>query len=710
MAWYVYSDRQIKIFFDRKPSEETLDKMKKVRYRWNPEEICWATEINDSTIKVAKEICGENYGLKVKIGDIVSADDAKIGKWVNCLNGYISRIYDREASDSQKEAWKNCFEFIRENLNKLSEAQQEFELIFEYSLRGTAHERPDVILLTNIKVISLEFKKKDAPQIDENKDDVAQAIRYKEYLQNHHEVTKKRKMNVISYLVCTGNAKKGNLRGIDILTKDNFCEVIEEELNNAQSCSFSAEWLNSPRTEQPDMLIAIGKMYRAGTIPYVSDANQDCLKQVRKYIKDARDNHKKILILINGVPGAGKTAVGQSIVFKENENGKANAVYLSGNGPLVDVLRYQINKAANKDIAGNAIKYMRQFMDCFWEYFGEKEVPQQSILVFDEAQRAWDEKKMAKERDEKYGVLDVDENEVDIYALNEEITFSEPEGLFRICDRIYKRDKFAVLIGLYGNGQVIYEGEESGLVLWEAALKKHDDWTVIASNSIASQLNDIGTAEKKVDNTMFLSTSIRADFVDCSKWVDLAIGINNANPDNARTELEKIQKTSMRIFVTRSMDAVKKHCDEIKANHPEWKYGLMVSNYAKNNVIQKALPGWNVERKGANAVNDREYGPWFSKDCRKLEKACSVFGNQGLELDVPIVVFAGEYVRDGGMWKTKISEYNRQKYENPDTIVENNFRVLLTRAKKELILLIPEHPDLNETYNYFVGMGMDELK
>ena len=50
-----------------------------------------------------------------------------------------------------------------------------------------------------------------------------------------------------------------------------------------------------------------------------------------------------------------------------------------------------------------------------------------------------------------------------------------------------------------------------------------------------------------------------------------------------------------------------------------------------------------------------------------------------------------------------------QNYEDTDTIVENNFRVLLTRARKEMILLIPRDAIMDETYQYFVNMGMDEL-
>lgn len=92
----------------------------------------------------------------------------------------------------------NCFKFIAKNLAGLLAADQEYELVFEYSLPGTVHERSDVFLLTNSKAISLEFKGKEAPHIDINKDDVAQAIRYKEWLQNHHKVTKEKNLDVRS--------------------------------------------------------------------------------------------------------------------------------------------------------------------------------------------------------------------------------------------------------------------------------------------------------------------------------------------------------------------------------------------------------------------------------------------------------------------------------------------------------------------------------
>lgn len=497
MAWYsLFGKSKIKIVFEKMPSVDIRNKVKAAHYIWDPDGRYWKADFSDETLAVAKEVCGEtanpneinknvamlapvegvlhkNYGLKVKLKDIISADDAKLAECVDCLKDYVEEVNrenghpDEKAKDSQIRSWQDCFKFIKDNLVNLSKSKQDFEFIFEYSLPGTAHERPDVFLLTEKRVISLEFKRKETPQIDGNKDDVAQAIRYKEYLQNHHAVTRDKNLEVKSYLVCTGDiAASGQLRGIDVLTKDNFCSVIEEELEDAKCCSFSKDWLESSRTEMPDMLQAIYQMYCDGTIPYISDVNQNCLEKVRGYISDARNNHKKVLILINGVPGAGKTAVGQSIVFEENRNLEANAVYISGNGPLVEVLRHQINNAGNnKNMAENAIQNMKGFKSYFKDH---TQLPKDlSIIVFDEAQRAWPE---------------------------------EPKGLLSVCDRICENKGYAVLIGLYGNGQVIYKGEEAGLSSWEEALREHHGWAVISSDSIANHFNDIGNTEKLVDD------------------------------------------------------------------------------------------------------------------------------------------------------------------------------------------------------------------
>ncbi len=621
----------------------------------------------------------KDYALKVKIRDIIYADQRQLAIWVKTLKDHVNDVMSEDnssrtgnsVSQSQESVWMDCFNFIARTLADLNMAAKEFELVFEYSLPGTVHERPDVFLLTDKKVISLEFKRKPAPQVDDNKDDVAQAIRYKEWLMNHHKVTKDKNLEVKSYLVCTHrDAQPGQLRGINILTAGNFCNTIEHELNGGQACQFSEEWLSSSKTEMSDMLKAIEIMYREDRIPYISDVNKTCLEKVIRYISDASEKNKKLLILINGVPGAGKTAVAQSVVYKANRNGKANAVYLSGNGPLIEVLQYQINQVGNNShMAENAIQGMKEFKTTF--FYPKVAVPEQSILIFDEAQRAWDAKKLGR-------------------------GFTEPEGLFDVGERIYRERGYAALVGLYGNGQVIYTGEEAGLSLWEDALNEHSDWIVLASKDLADKINVTGE-RKVIDNDLYLPTSLRADFIDCSKWVEEAICCTYTNLPKAKSEFEKLQQTSMRICVTRDFSKVRERAAEIDADHPEWKYGMLISNFADK----------------SNDVSSRNYGPWFNGGCKELTTTCSVYGNQGLELDCPIVIFSGDYIRHDNKWMARGNKYSRAKqqrqYKDTDAIVENNYRVLLTRARREMIIFIPRDKVLDETYQYFIAMGMDEL-
>lgn len=173
----------------------------------------------------------------------------------------------------------------------------------------------------------------------------------------------------------------------------------------------------------------------------------------------------------------------------------------------------------------------------------------------------------------------------------------------------------------------------------------------------------------------------------------------------------------MRICVTRSFEAVKNKVKQIDVDHPDWNYGILISNFAEQSVIRKALPGWDIDYEGKNVVANGGYGKWFSGESMKLDKACTVYGSQGLELDCPVVIFGGDYVRYQNTWMARGDEYEKakKKFENPAAIMENNYRVLLTRARKEMILLIPnvseldETYDFNETYDYFVKMGMDVL-
>ena len=682
------------------PDDETKNRMKAENIRWNRYKKVWAGPVSDRALEVADKICRgteppRHYGLKLTIGEVVSASEAQKKQWVEQLSDFVDNtmgenyVSDRDrVNDTMKNVWMDCFDFIARKLAGLDIREKGFELVFEYCLPDTIYERPDVILLTSGKVISLEFKKKKEPQIEGHKDDVAQAVRYRDWLRNHHKETKARSLDVTSFLVCTDDeAESGFLRRIRILTASDFSDVIREKLAGESACTFTDQWLASPGTVMPDMLMAIGSMYGENRIPYITDLSTSGFPNVFSYIHSTEKNGGKLLIVINGTPGSGKTAVGEHVVFECNRGGEPKAIFLSVNMPLVEVLSNEINKAGKRrHMAENVIRTMKAFRATYFPAARKRNVlPDQSVFVYDEAQRAWDGERLGYDS-------------------------SDPEELLTVADRVCRERGFAVVIALYGDRQALYKGEK-GFPLWKDALANHKDWSVVASDAVSEELR--GTPGlMKADNSLCLRSSFRTDFIDCGGWVEQAIGRTGASPENAKKELSILQKTSMRIFVTRSMDAVKKRAAWMDDRHPEWKYGLLFSGYAETSVLKKIRPDWNLRSPKSYTVWNGEFGRWFGGECRKLEKACgALYGVQGLELDCPVVIFGGEYIRRDGQWISNGNKFGKVKEELPDpeASMENIFRVLLTRARKEMILLIPQDPVLDETYKYFVDMGMDIL-
>ncbi len=87
-----------------------------------------------------------------------------------------------------------------------------------------------------------------------------------------------------------------------------------------------------------------------------------------------KTNHCKNIVFISGVPGAGKTLVALKFLYNYNNYIKSiipdegGSIYLSGNGPLVNVIEVQIDDALGKAGLGKAyikgtIKFKRDYMN-----------------------------------------------------------------------------------------------------------------------------------------------------------------------------------------------------------------------------------------------------------------------------------------------------------------------------------------------------------
>ncbi len=277
------------------------------------------------------------------------------------------------------------------------------------------------------------------------------------------------------------------------------------------------------------------------------DAGEENLKvtelTVESIVKEAFSKKKKIICFVSGVPGAGKTLVGLDLAGK-TRNGKKNslppAVFFSGNGPLINVLtealgrdamRNNPGKYASKYKAVNDVKAFIQDLHAFKQDIisVKKNAVEENVLIFDEAQRVWDEEQlqkwlMKKGADKKY------------YGLSEADLLLDS----------FKDKEWGVIVSLVGLGQDIHTGE-NGLSVWfKSLLEKHTEWDIRLSKEIFSQSADDITAFKDTMMScsrttecpgLYLRTCIRTP--RAKNLSEFAEALLNNEPEKARAALAK---------------------------------------------------------------------------------------------------------------------------------------------------------------------------
>jgi len=214
------------------------------------------------------------------------------------------------------------------------------------------------------------------------------------------------------------------------------------------------------------------------------------------------------------VPGAGKTLAGLNLANSwHNNNSSEHSVFLSGNGPLVEVLRNALarNEAANakenglkqkKSVTMSKARAFIQNIQHFRDDSLESQHPPvEQVVVFDEAQRAWTLKQTAAFMKTKKGKSDFKQ--------------SEPEFLIGVLDR---RPDWATIICLIGGGQEINTGE-AGLHEWFDSLRRsYPSWSIYISSKLTDYeytrgrdlFNDEDLHRITTNDNLHLSVSIRS--------------------------------------------------------------------------------------------------------------------------------------------------------------------------------------------------------
>jgi DUF2075 family protein len=387
-------------------------------------------------------------------------------------------------------------------------------------------------------------------------------------------------------------------------------------------------------------------------------------------VTEAEANSERKLILITGVPGSGKTLVGLRLVYERSETA-GRGILLSGNAPLVEVLQHALESRA----------FVRDLHAFIRTYGINGRTPAERIVVFDEAQRAWDADYMYYKRG---------------------IARSEPDLLVEAGGRI---PDWAVLVGLIGQGQEIFSGEEAGIGEWrEAVLRSGSDWRVHVPPALAGTFEDCQVqAEEKLELTIPLR-SRRAQLLD--DWVNHLLQGNVTLAARVAARLSA-HRAAFPMYLTRDLDSAKAYARLRYAGEPDKRYGLLVKAYAK-------VPREYGVDSHYQAQQKLKLGPWFNESpnhplsCCQLEAAVTEFQVQGLEVDLPIVCWGENLLWTGTAWRRRPARA-RFPQQNPDQLLVNGYRVLLTRGRDALLIWLPPEGDFNLTEQALLAAGVVPL-
>lgn len=562
-----------------------------------------------------------------------------------CEN-YVFNFCNCPVSESNRRSWKDCFLFLKSNINRPE--FQNYPIIFEYLMVDSC-QRPDVLILTESKVIVLEFKEK----CEVKKDDVTQASGYKTSFVNFHYETANMGLNVESYLVYTKEMNQPC--PIPYFDPRTFRSGLNNILDKPMDPKQFQTWLNSPFEPLKNIADATMQLFKTHKLPNIKTIKdgdiQECLDTIDEIIQNPAP-HK--IVFIEGVPGAGKTLVGLKTVFDQSaKNPALNPVYLSGNGPLVNILQQTLTRGG-----ANGEAFIRDMYK-----FKQNINTQNHVIIFDEAQRAWD--------------------------ANKNRGISEPEALLSKLEYVPN----ITLICLIGSGQSIYTGEEVGMPLWADALHKHPNWLAFFPDSMSSLFKGVA------NNQLFLDTSIRNSFINVAPLVE---AILDCHFQEARDIYQDLATQGLQVYLKYNKSHLKGIADARFSENISKEYhnhtGLLVSSYVDNQAADMIFPqGYQGNRVRAN-----EAYRWYEYESHLLTRGASEFLIQGIELEWPIVTFGGDFYLENGRWVISPQAQARgRSFRDFNTIIKNIYRVLLTRSRKGMYLYIPcrELPRLKETFD-----------
>ena len=651
--------------------------------------------------------------FSASIGDFLQTQpDAVVGRLA--INSDFTLLL------TQKDAWLAQIGFLQAHLVGLSGS-----LFLEFNIPRMGR-RIDAVLLIGPVVFVIEFKVGESAF---ERAAVDQVWDYALDLKNFHEAS--HSVSIVPILIATGATKSPplNLRADDdkvyrpvLVHPTGFREAIDVALRTVTGEVLDdQQWSGAPYHPTPTIIEAARALYAQHSVEAIAryDAGAQNLRvtssRIEELVDEARAQRLKLICFVTGVPGAGKTLVGLNLATRRRDMDQpTHAVFLSGNGPLVAVLREALTRdevARQKSVGipvrkGKVAESVKAFIQNVHNFrddaLFDSVPPAEHVVIFDEAQRAWNLRQTAsfmRRKKNRPGFSD-----------------SEPEFLISCMDR---HTDWAVIVCLVGGGQEIHTGE-AGIDAWlEAVNSRFPHWHMHISSKLTDTEYAAGKALEVIrqrqnthfDDSLHLSVSMRSFRADnVSAFVKALLDCEKQPAREAFVRLVDRYPIAVTRDLSRAKQWIRAHARGTE------RFGLIASSKA-----QRLKPHAVDIRVDVNPVH------WFlndKEDTRSsyyLEDAATEFQVQGLELDWACVSWDGDLRFTGSGWSfhdfrgdrwCNIANGDNRRY------LRNTYRVLLTRARQGMVIFVPPGDPsdptrssefYDSTFNYLTELGVPEL-
>lgn len=634
----------------------------------------------------------------------------------------------------QISAWETTLAILgrcAERLVVLDPASSEWSFLLEYEIPRRT-KRPDLVVLANDLIIVVEFK---IGAISFTGADEWQVHSYALDLRDFHAASSGRP--IVPVLVITGGrpltpdlicddksarrvvtpvqrlaASDGNVLAATLLDIYRALHDESEPKIDPQS------WDESAYRPSPNIIEAAETLFAGHSVSNISHSFATNLRSTTQElvnaIEYAQRNQNRTICFVTGIPGAGKTLAGLNVVHDPiiRRNDRPSAVFLSGNGPLVKIVRQalirnRMEAGAGKAIASQAVSAFISNVHGFLDTYGIRSplsAPHEHTIVFDEAQRAWNAAMVKKKRG-------IDKSEAEL-----------------ILEIMRRAPGWCVIVALVGGGQEIHTGE-AGLSEWGSALNKsNESWRVIASNEVLRGgasvsghrlfLDPAGPNLELIESPyLHLEVGVRCPR---ASWLGTWVNATLTSDPAARSFAADISQLEFPIGLTRELATARRWLDQHRDG--EQRSGLLASSGALR-LRPHGIEVSSAFRQGY------QYIDWFlgaRDDCRSsdwLEVAATEFECQGLELDWAGICWAGDLIYSENLGNLVARRFRGTKWmtiRDPTGLqyVLNKYRVLLTRARRGMVIWVPrgeltdptrQPAELDATAEFLIKCGIPDL-